>query len=377
MKPLKILSITPTFNLCGGIESYSMNYYRHMSGNIHMDFITHDCTDPDLRREVKANGDHVYVLPPFSAKEYPHTLGILRKFFRKKGHNYDILHCNMANAACFYFPLAKRAGIPVRILHSHQDKAADTFSHAVRNIPLLAAGERMATHRLACSRQAGDFLFPKKDYTVIRNAIDAEHYRFDTEKRQTTREKYDLGDSIVLGTIGRLTEQKNQRKLIDILDVLVHQMNLNYKLLIVGEGHLLDDLVFHTAELSLDDRVTFTGSLADVTGVLSAMDIFVLPSLYEGLGIVNIEAQACGLPTVVSDHVPDEADMGGAFSKIPLNASHELWAKHIKKISPATEQERLSAKHIRRIREHGYDIATEAEKLEEFYFHSVKCSFIA
>ena len=367
MDKLRILCVTPAFNLCGGIESYCMNYYRHMSSAIQMDFITHDCTDSALRKEVKSDGNQVYVLPPFSGKDYARTFSVLRRFFRKKGHNYDIIHCNMANAACFYFPLAKRAGIPVRILHSHQDKAADTMSHSIRNIPLLAAGERMATHRLACSRQAGDFLFPKKDYTVIRNAIDATHYRFDSEKRNSLREKYDFGSSVVLGTIGRLTEQKNQRKLIDILDVLVHRMDLDYKLLIVGEGHLLHELVLHTAELSLDDRAVFTGSLDDVTGALSAMDVFVLPSLYEGLGIVNIEAQACGLPTVVSDRIPNDADMGGSFSKIPLSASNELWAKHIKKISPATEQERLNDKHIRRILEHGYDISTEAEKLETYY----------
>lgn len=367
MDKLRILCVTPAFNLCGGIESYCMNYYRHMSSAIQMDFITHDCTDSALRKEVKSDGNQVYVLPPFSGKDYARTISVLRRFFRKKGHNYDIIHCNMANAACFYFPLAKRAGIPVRILHSHQDKAADTMSHSIRNIPLLAAGERMATHRLACSRQAGDFLFPKKDYTVIRNAIDAAHYRFDSEKRNSLREKYDFGSSVVLGTIGRLTEQKNQRKLIDILDVLVHRMNLDYKLLIVGEGHLLHELVLRTAELSLDDRAVFTGSLDDVTGALSAMDVFVLPSLYEGLGIVNIEAQACGLPTVVSDRIPNDADMGGSFSKIPLSASNERWAKHIKKISPATEQERLNDKHIRRILEHGYDISTEAEKLETYY----------
>ena len=369
MKPLKIITVTPSFNLCGGIEAYCMNYYRHMSGDIRMDFVTHDCSDPDLRNEVKANGGHVYVLPPFTGKEYAHTLGVMRRFFRKKGQEYDILHCNMANAACFYFPYAKRAGISVRILHSHQDRAADTFSHAVRNIPLLTAGERMATHRVACSRQAGDFLFPKKNYTVIRNAIDAERYRFDPEKRQHFRKKYELGDSIVLGTVGRLTEQKNQKKLIDILNILVHKMNLDCKLLIVGEGHLLDELVFRTAELSLDDRITFTGSLSDVTGALCAMDLFVLP--YEGLGIVNIEAQACGLPVVVSDRVPGDADMGGAFSMLPLDASDESWAKQIKKISPAREQERLDPIHLTRIRKNGYDIATEAGKLEAYYRQSI------
>ena len=372
MNYLRVLSVTPSFNVCGGIESYSMNYFRRLPDDIYMDFITHDCTDDTLKKQVRKRGGRVYTLPPFGASDLPRTLGMLRRFFQIKGQNYDILHCNMANAACFYFPLAKRAGITVRLLHSHQDKAADTRAHALRNIPLLAAGERMATHRVACSRQAGDFLFHDHPYTVIRNAIDAKQFRFDSKKRKELRDRYGFGDSVVLGTVGRLTEQKNQKKLIDILRVLVQDKGLDYRLVIVGEGHLLDELVRQTAALSLEDRIVFTGSVADVSDVLATMDVFVLPSLYEGLGIVNIEAQANGLPVVVSDRVPQDADMGGVFIRVPLEASDAQWAETIQKISPAKEQERSDTAHLARIRQHGYDLETETEKLEEFYWSTLR-----
>ena len=116
----------------------------------------------------------------------------------------------------------------------------------------------------------------------------------------------------------------------------------------------------------------FTGSVADVSDVLATMDVFVLPSLYEGLGIVNIEAQANGLPVVVSDRVPQDADMGGVFIRVPLEASDAQWAETIQKISPAKEQERSDTAHLARIRQHGYDLETETEKLEEFYWSTLR-----
>ena len=149
-------------------------------------------------------------------------------------------------------------------------------------------------------------------------------------------------------------------------------MKLDYKLVIVGEGHLLDALMREAAARSLEDRVIFTGSTPDVTGALCGMDLFVLPSVYEGLGIVNIEAQAAGLPTVVSGNVPDDADMGSSFSKVSFNASDRIWAEHIRKIRPATEAERSDPRVLERIRRRGYDISTEAARLEDFYREAVE-----
>ncbi len=365
---MSVLSVLPSFNACGGIERYSVNYFMHFSDRVHMDFVTHDRQDDVLTKQVKTKGSHVYVLPPFSGRSLLHTLRALERFFHENGAGYDAIHCNMANAACFYFPHAKAAGIKTRILHSHQDRAADLWSHALRNKPLLKAGVPMATDYWACSRQAGDFLFKKRPYKIIPNAIDAEHFRFDPQKRAAFRKEYQLGQSLVIGTIGRLTEQKNQTRLLDMMNILVHEWGIDAMLLIVGDGHLLDKLMQKSAMLSLDDRVIFTRSLADVVPALSAMDLFVLPSLYEGLGIVNIEAQANGLPVLVSDNVPDDANMGPLFSKLSLSASDAVWAKRLLEImDPFNEKERLRKTHITAIEQHGYDLSTEALKLENYY----------
>ena len=366
-RPIRILCVTPAFNVCGGIESYCMSYFRSMSDDIQMDFITHDCTDDTLVRQVRSRGGRVYILPPLSASKMIFSLSAMRRFFVKKGFEYDIIHCNMANAAPFYFYYAKKAGIKVRILHSHQDRAADTRLHAIRNIPLLAIGEKMADKRLACSRQAGSFLFKEHPFTVIKNAIDPKRFAFDEEKRASFRKEYGIDDEILIGTIGRLTEQKNYARLLDIFKLIAENKGLNYKLLIVGEGHLLGLLRHNVAEYSLEDKVIFTGSLADVSGALCGMDLFVLPSLYEGLGIVNIEAQACGLPVVVSDAIPEDADMGGAFYSIPLEATDEMWADRLVLTSPSDDRTRSSLDNMAGIREHGYDIETEASKLKEYY----------
>ena len=366
MHPIRILCNTPTFNACGGIERLFTNYLRHFGPQVQMDFVTHDMNDEVLKDEVKEFGSRVYVLPPFSGRNLPNTLGILRSFFRKHGSRYDIFHCNMANAACFYFPFAKRAGISARILHSHQDKAADVPSHALRNTPLIRAGVPMATHRAACSRQAGDFLFPHRNYRIIPNAIDPERFAFDPRKREEFRRRYQLKDSVVIGNIGRLTEQKNQEWLLEVLRILYQEMHLDYQLVIVGEGHLLDALMAKAASLSLERRVVFCGSLADVSGALSAMDVFALPSLYEGLGIVNVEAQASGLPVIASDTVPEEAAMGDYYFPLPL-ASPRVWARKIAATSLLSEAERRDPIHRENIAARGYDLRTAAADLEEYY----------
>lgn len=365
--PIRILCVTPAFNVCGGIESYCMSYYRGMSEDIRMDFITHDCTDDFMVRQVSSRGGRVFILPPLSAVRFLESISVMKQFFAKRGFEYDIIHCNMANAAPFYFHYAKKAGIKVCILHSHQDRAADTALHAIRNIPLLAIGERMADQRLACSDQAGKFLFKDHPFTIIKNAIDPERFRFDEEKRARFRASYGIGDDILIGTIGRLTEQKNFARLIDIFNALTKRQEASYRLVIVGEGHLLEQLKSRTREYGLLDRVIFTGTLPDVSDALCGMDVFVLPSLYEGLGIVNIEAQACGLGVVVSDAIPEDADMGGDFHSIPLDASDDMWAERIALTAGCPDRAKAGSDNIAGIKERGYDIRTEAVRLEEYY----------
>ena len=173
---IRILTITPGLNVCGGIESYVMNYYIHMKEKVKMDFITHDIKDEYYSEIISKNGDNIYLMKKLNLKNFKKVKEDIEHFFEKH-HDYDIVYCHMANAAFLYLKYAKEYGIKVRILHSHQNKAADTITHSISNIPLIAIGKRYATHNFACSKIAGDFLFNKKKYYIIKNAIDTNKYK--------------------------------------------------------------------------------------------------------------------------------------------------------------------------------------------------------
>lgn len=358
-KKIKILTITPGLNVCGGIESYVMNYYSRIHNEVEMDFITHDLAGENYKDVIEKNGDHVYLFPKIGLNVFK-IQKMVDEFF-KEHHDYGIVHCHMANGAFIYLKAAKKYGIKVRIIHSHQNKAADKLTHAIRNIPLIKMGVKHANTYFACSKLAGDYLFKKKKYYLVNNAIDGNRFKYDPVKRKQMREELGISDdTFVIGNIGRLCPQKNQKFLVDVF----YEVNekVNSKLIIIGEGELYNDLVIHIRDLKIEDKVLLLPATNKVEDYYQAMDMFVLPSLYEGLGIVNIEAQACGLKTVVSDKVPEIAKISDLLSFVKLNAGERAWADEIIKNK---DYERKEQKEI--LANSGYDIDKESEKLVELY----------
>ena len=267
----------------------------------------------------------------------------------------------MANGAFIYLKYAKKYGIKVRIVHSHQNKAADVFLHAVRNIPLIRIGLRYANTYFACSKLAGDYLFKKKKYHLINNAIDAKRFKYDPKVRKQMRKELGISDDcFLIGNVGRLCRQKNQRFLIDVFSLVCEKVDS--KLLIIGDGELKKELETHIKELNLEDKVIMHAPVNNVEDYYQAMDMFVLPSLYEGLGIVNIEAQACGLKTIVSDKVPEIAKISDLLSFVKLNASEQEWADVILKNKDYTRKEQKDV-----LKNSGYDLDYESEKLVKLY----------
>lgn len=229
---LKILIILPTLNYCGGIESFFINYYKNMSTDITMDVITHENDSNEYKEFFEERGGNIYVFEKLNFKNMVRFIQNLKAFFRKH-HDYDVVHCNMANAAFFYFYYAKKYEINTRILHSHQSNYADKTLHKIRNIPLIFLGKKLATNNVACSKIAGDFLFGKKEYVIFNNAVDTDKFVYNKEIRKNIRKKYEINDCKLIGNIGRLTKQKNHRFLIDIFKE-IKQIDENYKLLIIG-----------------------------------------------------------------------------------------------------------------------------------------------
>ena len=371
MKIIKVLMITPGLNLCGGIESYCINYIKQFDSNIIVDFATHDVNDDTYTKEIEKKGGKVYVFPKFGLKTFIKTIKLINAFF-KKHHDYDVVHCNMANAAIFYLSNAKKYHIKIRIQHSHQNSLADTTVHKIRNFFLVKEGNKYANVNFACSKLAGDFLFKKRKYTIIKNAIDLNRYKYNNEIRQHMQKKFNINKELVIGTIGRLTEQKNQQLLIKIMDYIINQKKEKAKLFLVGKGHLENSLKELTRKYNLQNYIIFTGEVDNIQDYLQVFDIFVLPSLYEGLGIVNIEAQASGLTTLVSDKIPEEAYVTELITAIKIKKSLAEWGDKILSLNQNKNREINKEKYINEIRENGYDINLEGKKLESLYLELLK-----
>ena len=358
---IKILNITPGLNLCGGIESYCMNYYRSLGKEFKVDFLTHEIKDNDYKIEIERNGNKVFVLDKIGLKNIFKNCREIDKFF-KEHCDYDIIHCHMANAAIFYFYYAKKYNINVRILHSHQNDYADKFTHKLRNIPLVYLGKKLTTVNFACSKQAGDFLFGKNKYYIINNAINTERYKFNSIIREEYRKELNLDGKIVIGHVGRFQKQKNHEFLIDIFNDLCN-MKDNYILLLIGDGEDKYKIEEKVNQLGLKDKVIFLGVRNDVDKIMQAMDIFVFPSLYEGLGIVDIESQAEGLPTIVSDGIPKEAQVTDLIRYIPLSENSTFWAKQILNTPVNDKREEYNEK----VKESEFDIYKESTKIGQIY----------
>lgn len=362
-KEIKMLFILPTLNYAGGIEAYIMNYFSYFSSSFKIDFIVHECNNMYYKQLIESRGGKVYLMPKIGVRSIFKFRKELKNFF-KKHHDYDIIHCNMANATLFYFKEACKYNIPVRINHSHQNAYADTLSHSIRNYPLIKIGARMANVNFACSKLAGDFLFKNNKYYIINNAIDFSKFIYDDSHRKKIRKEYGiLENEFLIGNVGRLAPQKNQLFLIEIMKDIVKKDN-NTKLMIVGDGTLREQLETKIDEYSLNKNVILVKGTSEVNKYYSAFDCFVLPSLYEGLGIVNIEAQVSGLDVIVSKEVPVEAKITENLKYLDLNLGAEKWANEILNLK---EKKRNLLDND--IYECGYEIKNEVKKVEELYIN--------
>lgn len=357
--PIRVLQIV-TYMGRGGLETMLMNYYRHIDRDkVQFDFLVHRDFEADYDREILALGGRIYHISrliPWSAS-YKREL---KNFFRSHSE-YRIVHVHQDCLSSVALQCAKECGIPVRIAHSHS-------SNAVKNIkyPIKAYYKtqivKYATHFWACGAQAGNWMFNGKKYEIVRNAIDIEKYQYALNIRQQIRSIFHLQRSLIVGHVGNFTPAKNHVFLIDIF-AEIKKIRPDAKLLLVGGGEGMTAIQQKVEKLGLKDSVIFTGVRPDVNRLLQAMDVFVFPSLYEGLPVTMVEAQAAGLPCVISDKVPDECIVTeGLVTVQKLSDSVGNWAKHI--VSRANMQRKDTGEQIKA---HGFDIAENAKWLEEFY----------
>jgi len=355
-KPLRVLCVFSTLNR-GGAETMCMNLYRHIDREkVQFDFVKHSPAKGAYEDEIVALGGKIYEAPRYRLyNHFQYCKWWKRHLTQHPEHR--IIHCHFFTMASAFFSVAKRAGCST-IVHAHTSKTNNRIKEL-----MLKSVEKDADFCFACSQEAGKWLFPHREFTVLNNAIDTERFMFNPAVRREYREEFQLKNEYVLGTVARLIAVKNPFVLIEVFKI-VHQKNQQSKLLWVGDGRLRPEIEQKLREEGLSDSVILTGVRSDVPDLLQAMDCFLLPSVFEGLPVTLIEAQGSGLPCFVSETVTKEADITGLCQYLPLN-SPETWADAI--LNDRTKRENTSQKII----DAGYDIQTTAKWLEDFYLHIV------
>ena len=343
----------------GGLETLIMNIYRKIDREkMQFDFIVHRDFRADYDDEIEALGGKIFRLPrlnPFS----PGYKKALLNFFQSHPE-YRVVHCHLDCMSALPLAAAKACGVPMRIAHSHNSNQDRNWKYPLKRL-FMRKIPGAATHFFACSEEAGAWMFPGQAFTVINNGIETDRFAYDPAVRADVRNELMLGDRLALGHVGRFAPQKNHEFLIDIF-AAVHDRDPQARLVLVGTGPLEEQIHQKVSLLGLDEAVQFLGVRSDVERILQAVDAFLMPSLYEGLGMAAVEAQVAGLPCVVSDKVPRMCDMSGCVSFLSLDMSPDEWAEQIlaaSRLPRSSQKEKIAAA--------GFDIQTTAEWLNNFY----------
>ena len=364
---VKILQILSTLTKDSGVASFIMNYYRNIDRKkVQFDFLYFEKADKEIIEEIVRLGGKVYFVQKPSLKHIFETYKEFNLIFHDNANEYIAVHLHEVYLVHFINHFVKKYKIKHLITHAHTTKYSDNPKNALRNKIMCLGLNKAATDYFACSKAAGEFYYGKEAVAnglvkVIPNAIDLEKYKFNQAIREKIRKSLNIEDKFVVGHIGRMAPPKNQKFLLQIFKK-VKKERTNSILLMIGNGPLKKEIESEIKRLNLQDSVILLGVRNDVPNLLMAMDVFVLPSLSEGLGIVAMEAQASGLKCILSDKVPVETDMGGA-KYIPLIAPVLKWAKIILNTS-------LSVKrgiYIKNLEENGYSIREVVKNLEKYY----------
>lgn len=342
-----------------GVEAVVMNYYRHVNHDmVQFDFVTCSMEEERYDSEIKKMGGKIHRLPSRSRRPFAYMVKLKRVIDE---NHYQIVHIhqNSASMAMDGF-VAKLCGVPVVIGHSHNTRCNVMWQHRL----LKPFVNSVLTHRFACSEAAGKWIFgSRKDIRIVNNAIDTSLYLFGEEKRKKIRQEINVEGKFVIGFVGRLHEQKNLFRLLEMFKCVIARKPQSH-LVICGGGNLKEALVAKVNELGLCDDITFLGVRSDVNVLMMGMDAFLMPSLYEGLPVAIVEAQASGLPCVISEKVP-APNLTGRIKVMKLADSDEQWAEAIIGTLPYDRTEAQS-----QIRKGGFDICYEAMKLQKFYLNS-------
>jgi glycosyltransferase involved in cell wall biosynthesis len=369
-EPIRVLQIVGRMDR-GGIETMIMNLYRNIDRDkVQFDFLAHYGREAAYNDEIRAMGGRIYEMPALKNESHVYYwrlfqyISALKKFF-KEHKEYKIIHGHMTNTASIYMPIAKKNGVTCRIAHSHNTHGKSGMLGYVTNL-LQKPIYKNATDWFACSKAAAKWFYPAEDVaagrvTVVPNAVDAQKFRFNVDTRQKMRQQLGVEDKLVIGCVARFRPEKNHAFLLDVLKEVLKTRE-NAVLLFAGDGPCEEETKAKAADMGLQEKVIFLGMRSDIPDVMQAMDVFTLASLWEGLPVVGIEAQASGLHCIVSDGVTDEMNAIDMVEYISLQAPISEWADRLIKAAEMSREDTYE-----KLKEAGYDIHTTAPQLQEFY----------
>jgi len=340
----------------GGYEAFIMNVYRNIDrSKIQFDFLY--SFDGVYTEEIRKLGGKLYQIP-FITQKGPFVYRKAVMDFFKKHPEYKIVHSHMDKFSGMIMECAAKNNIPVRISHSHSTKnEGNILFHIVKDF----YGKKIednCTHRFACSKAAGDWLFNgSESVNIIKNGVSAKAFN-NTDCRDS--------NLFSIANIGRFVPAKNHSFLIDIFNELYKLDNAS-RLVLAGTGTLMEQVKAKVDALGLKEYVTFLGDCNDIPTLLSKTDVICMPSLFEGLPVTLIEAQSAGVPCVISDRIPAEVDVSGDIAFMSLDSSPEQWAKKLLEYKG-----RQKSDNRQKIIENGYDINATASFLQQFYIDNYR-----
>jgi glycosyltransferase involved in cell wall biosynthesis len=350
----------------GGVESFAINYARELQKKgVVFDFL---CMYGQIAYadEIERLGGRIFYVPNVKKNYFGYVKAVRRIL---KEQRYDVVHVNMLSAANIVpLRLAKEAGVHKVIAHSHNSSTTGLIRTVMHRLNQPAVRQYADTW-FACGTQAAAFLFGEKHCAeqqiyIIKNAINVESYLFSEENRNALRKQLGYEGCFIVGHVGRFNVQKNHEGIIKIfLEVLKYEPKA--VLCLVGDGELKNEIEQQTTAYGIRDRVYFAGVRNDVERLFSMMDVFLFPSLFEGLPFAVIEAQANGLPCVVSDTISDEVLLDHNITALPLQKEAAVWAKKILSFKGKKRTEPEKTKQL--MEEAGFDIKIEAEALKQLY----------
>lgn len=344
----------------GGVEAVIMNYYRHIDrSKVQFDFICDEDSTNIPYEEIEKLGGKVILCPPYQKlRKY---MKFLEKLFREK--KYRIVHSNINTLSVFPLKAAKKAGVPVRIAHSHSTGSPKEFKKNVVKNMLRPFSRKYATDYFACGEAAGRFQFGRRAFRngkviIIPNAVEVQKFKYDELARKRIRQELKIGDDdFVMGHVGRFVTVKNHDFLVEVFAETQKEI-ANSKLLLVGQGPLEHKIKEKVDELGLSGKIIFTGQRNDTDKIYSALDVFCLPSLYEGFPVVCVEAQVNGVRTLLSDRISKESVINDTAKQINIDAIRS-WVDEITK-DHSCDRDSFAVDNM-------YDISTQAPILIDYY----------